>query len=298
MDFGSWIRSLRQAQGLDIRALTKLTRVEGSTISKVENGQTKLTLLTAIRLCEGLGVNVTDVLTVVSGRGVFGGQQECSTKATSVPTRDDVEQFLTHFHRNRAEAELWLSNLLNRVVSLSRSAENRDEVKSSQLFGPADITMLLMDSPIYRFEIQYPSSITAGHILTIYQQSGLLSPVDLSEYVRRVRRERQVTLEGLEKAAKLSMSVLLRLESVVIEHIKMADVLLLDQLLGQEGILFSMYWDVYRFYDTMVQRYGDAAEQNMRLVSIFLTACRWIQSMDQYDSSWLVDMRSNMQLAL
>jgi transcriptional regulator with XRE-family HTH domain len=209
MDFGSWIRSLRQAQDLDIRALTKLTRVEGSTISKVENGQTKLTLLTAIRLCEGLGVTVTDVLTILSGRGVSSGQQEGSTKATSVPIKDDVEQFLTHFHKNREEAELWLSNLLNRAISLSTSAKNRDEVESSQLFGPAAIAMLLLDSPLYQFEIQYPAAITASALATIYQQGGVLSPVDLGEYVRRVRRERQVTLENCPSVSSYVSSRLL-----------------------------------------------------------------------------------------
>jgi transcriptional regulator with XRE-family HTH domain len=290
MNFGEWIRSLRKVQKLDIRTLAERSGVEVSTISRVENERTQVTLLIAIRLCEGLGVTVSDVLSVVYGEGTFNGAQESMTEADALPTEYDVEQFLNYLHTNTGEGKAWLTDLLNRVVSMTRSTERSADV--SKLFVPEDIHKLLIDSPVYRFEIQYPSAIKANDILAIHQRGGMLTLAEISEYSKKLRREKQVTLARLEQAAKLSPSVLSRLESPVIEQIKLADILMLDEQLGQGGTLLSMYWRVYSFYEKLVRLNGPSANQEMRLASIFITICRWLQFTNRQDISWMSKIRS------
>ncbi len=295
MNFGEWIRSLRKEQKLDIRKLAEQSGVEVSTISRVENERTQVTLLIAIRLCEGLGATVSDVLTVVCGERMFSDAQEPMTEADAIPTEDDVERFLNYLHSHTEEGWAWLTSLLNRIVSMTGSTERTADV--SQLFVPGHIQKLLIDSPVYRFEIQYPSTITANDILVIYQHAGMLNLSDVSEYSKKLRREKQVTRARLEQVAKLSPSVLSRLESPVIEQIKLADVLMLDEQLGQGGTLLSMYWKVYSFYEKLVRRDGPSADQEMKLASIFITICRWLQFTNRQDISWMSNVRSYEKMA-
>lgn len=289
-EFGSWIRSLRKERQFDIRTLAERTGVEMSTISRVENARTQVTLITAIRLSEGLDKNVSDVLALLQKKPI---DIDTTDKADGIPNMSDVEQFLSYCQDNKKESMIWLSDLLNKVISNSRSAGG----SSSRLFVPEDIQKLLVDLPMYRFEIQYPPAITAQDILVLYKSGAMLAPVDISEYCRKTRREKQLTLDRLEQSAKLTQSIISRLESTVIEQIKLSDVLMLDEQLEQEGILLSMYWGVYSFYNRLVRYYKDVAEQNMKLASIFILTCRWLQFMNPQDATWIRNVRSLEKLA-
>lgn len=289
-EFGLWIRSLRKERKFDIRTLAERTGVEVSTISRVENARTQVTLLTAIRLCEGLGKNVSDVLALLQEKPIH---IDSTDRADGIPNLSDVEQFLSYYQGKKEEGKIWLSDLLNKVIMIGRSPDE----SSSRFFVPEDIKKLLFDSPMYRFEIQYPPVITAQDILVLYRNGAMLAPADISEYCRKTRREKQLTLERLEQSAKLTQSIISRLESTVIEQIKLADVLMLDEQLEQEGILLSMYWSVYSFNNRLVRCYEDATEQYMKLVSIFILTCRWLQFMNPQDATWIRNVRSLEKLA-
>ncbi len=286
MSFGNFIRSVRKERQLDILELAKRSAVEASTISRVENARTQVTLLTAIRLCEGLEVTIEDVLTALLGKQFPRKQQSQAMEALAVPTIRDAEQFLTYFHSNKEEGMDWLADLLNKVVSMNIHIQGGTGDHAVHFFVPEDIQKLLFDSQVYRFEIQYPPAVSASDILAIHQQAGMLTLTDISEFVRKVRREKQMTIARLEQVIKLSQGTLARLESIVVEHIKLADVLVLDKQLEQEGALLSMYWEAYRFYERSVRRWGTMADQDMKLVSIFITICRWLQFMNPQNSSW------------
>ncbi len=284
MTFGEWIRWLRKEQKLDIRTLAEQSGVEASTISRVENERTQVTLLIAIRLCEGLGVSVSDVLTEVYGVRTLKSTQEEITRISTLPTMNDVEQFLHYFRNHKDEARNWLTELLNKISLLDESAERTLRPHMSRFFGPEDIQKLLFDSPVYRFEIQYPSTISASDILFILTV--------IAEFISKLRREKQVTLAKLEQGAKISQNMLSRLESSFIEQIKLADVVMLDEQLGQGGTLLKMYWSVYSFYLKLVRRSASSADQEMKLAAIFIIICRWLQFVNSKDDSWMKNVRS------
>src|SRR5260370_22396122 len=189
LEFGHWISSLRRDRQLDIRTWAERTGVEVSTISRVENARTQVTLLTAIRLCEGLGKDVSDVFTMWRGKPMYKDVEERVTGADAVPCMGDVEQFLNYFHSSKEEGKIWFSDLLNGVVSMSRSDEESARGNLSRVFVPEDIHKLLFDSPFYRFEIQYPPTIAARDMFTIYQHSGMHTLIELRPSVINLRRD-------------------------------------------------------------------------------------------------------------
>jgi transcriptional regulator with XRE-family HTH domain len=286
MDFGEWIRLLRKEQKLDLQSLAERSNVEASTISRLENARTQITLQTAIRLCEGLGMTVEDLLQVVYGNRSVPDDREKPYEKPLVPKLRDVEQFLTDFHQDEELGKLWLSYLLNKIASMSSSESKGDEKVTFLLFVPEDIQKLLLNMPLYRFEIQYPPTITSKDILSIYRLGGVLSLTDIGEYIKKLRRERQVTLDQMEEKVKLSPSILSRLEAGFTEQIKLSDVLLLDQQLGQEGILLSMYWEAYNWYERVIGNRAASAGQDLKLIMLFIIVCRWLQCINPFDISW------------
>jgi transcriptional regulator with XRE-family HTH domain len=290
MEFGKWIQSVRKEQKLDIKTLAERSSVDTSTISRVENSRTQVSLSIAVRLSEGLGLNASDVFQAWNGKPLVETEWRNTALSTAVPTTKDVEMFLQGFQKNKGEGEVLLSELLNKVVSLQDHAEGMLRGDSSQPFVPKDIYKLLSNSPVYRFEIHYPPGIQAEDILAIYTGGGALTMTDIGEYIKKVRREKHITLAKLENAASISASVISRLESGSLDQVKLIDVLMLDNQLEQEGKLFDMYWSVCKFNER-VERWRQSvdnkkgktsvkeAEQTGKLVYLYITAHRWLQCM-------------------
>lgn len=287
MEFGEWIRSIRKAQKLDIRTLAGQTGVEASTISRVENTRTQVTLSTAIRICEGLGVTGSDLLEAVRGKHVPYQEDSSSTRDKAIPTMEDVEAFLVSLQSGPPAGYHTLSSLLNKVITLRGIEAETAQWESSHTFNPEEIHRLLFHSPIYQFEVQYPPDMRIEDILTIYKRGGALTLADIGMYIKKIRREKQMTLAHLEGTAKVSTSVLSRLETGLMEQVKLADILNLDEQLEQDGKLLLMYWKVYRL-NNLVSHSVEAitgfsspttVEQYEKQVSVFIVLHRWLQQL-------------------
>jgi transcriptional regulator with XRE-family HTH domain len=287
MDFGEWIRSIRKAQKVDIRTLAGQTGVEASTISRVENTRTQVTLSTAIRICEGLGVTGHDLLEAVQEKHISYQKDNRLTPDETIPTLENVETFFTALHSNPQEGYYILSSLLKKVINLRGSGSETIQRESLHTFNPEGMPVLLFQSPIYQFEVQYPPDIQPKDIIAIYTQEGALTLVDIGMYIKKIRREKQITLAHLEKVAKVSSSVLSRLETGLMEQVKLADILNLDEQLGQDGKLLLMYWRAYRLNDLLsrsekkVANHSSAMlpEQYEKLTAVFIILHRWLQQL-------------------
>jgi hypothetical protein len=226
------------------------------------------------------------------GRYVRPDEQEKQTQESLVPKLRDVEKFLTFIHQNEEQGQVWLVYLLNIIVSKSTDSSAGFGRGTFRLFVPEDVQKLLLDNSVYRFEIEYPSAISSRDILSIYLRGGMLSLTDVGEYIKKLRRERLVTLEQMEQKVKLSTSILARLEAGLTEQIKLVDVLLLDKQLGQEGMLLSMYWDSYRSYEYMIHHGILSMDQDVKLITLFMKICRWLQYFNPLDISWMINVNS------
>lgn len=287
MDFGQWIRSIRKEQQLDIRALAIRTGVEASTISRVENTRTQVTLSTAIRICEGLGVTAIGLIQAIQGKQLLLTEDTSLPPNDAIPTLHDVESFIISYRTNPREGYLLLSNILNKVLSLRDIDIELSKRDNTYPFTPEGVRSLLFHSTVYQFEIQYPSDIEPKDILAIYKQGGVLTLVDIGIYIKKVRRQKQVTLAHLEDTAKVSTSVLSRLETGSMEQVKLADTLKLDEQLEQGGKLLAMYWRAHQL-NTAILHLPDTPrklveslslprpEFEEKLLSAFITLHRWL----------------------
>src|SRR5579863_5396562 len=68
MDFGRWVRAQRERREMDVRAFARLTGVDASTISRIEQARSQVTLWTAVRMCERLNTTPADLLAALGGK--------------------------------------------------------------------------------------------------------------------------------------------------------------------------------------------------------------------------------------
>jgi transcriptional regulator with XRE-family HTH domain len=303
MDFGNWVRVQRERQEMDVRAFARLTGVDASTISRIEQARSQVTLWTAVRMCERLNVTPGDLLAALRGKRPPFAAWRQAEQGVDVVTVGDLEAFVSYMRRTFQEGSTWLTSLLNQVAAREEEGY-ASHGGSAPLIVPEDIEKLLQDSPLYQFKVQYPAAITAEDLWEIYLRGGALSLVDIGAYLKHVRRARRVTLSGLEESGRVSASVISRLETGSLERVKLIDVLTLDEQLGQEGKLVVMYWRacmlidaVARLHQRDFQAGGEGPskelrlEQEWRLIELFTTICRWLACLEPNDHSWMSAFR-------
>jgi transcriptional regulator with XRE-family HTH domain len=307
MQFGRWVQERRAELGLDIRAFAAQTGVDVGTISRIENTRTQATLNTAVQICEGIGTSLTDLLEALLGKCFPDLEQQPPSEERVMPSLRDAEAFLAYAHQDQQACYSWLAHLLNRVAALVDITIGNIRKRGSGLFVPEDIQKLLLNLPLYRFELQYPGELRAETIWNTYREGGLLTYSDIGAAIKHVRREKQVTLVRLEGSVNISASVLSNLESGSIERIRLIDLLTLDQQLAQEGKIIAMYWSVVRFLQKLVcqrqagdTRHGETAslddkEQDTKLITIFTTICRWLQVVNGETTSWIEELRTQLR---
>src|SRR6266704_6520350 len=252
MDFGAWVRSIRDRREMDVRAFAHLVGVDASTISRIEQARSQATLSTAVRICEGIGMTPSNLLWALQGKRPKWTEGYYITRESEVITINDLEAWLSSLRRHWQEECISLTSLLNRIAAHSDDG-GLTSGETALLIVPEDIEKLLQDSRLYQFKIHYPEDMKADVIWNIYMDGGALSLVDIGAYIRQARRTRRVTLSGLEESGKLSASVLSRLEAGVLERVKLIDVLTLDEQLGQEGKIVAMYWRACSLMDTVAR---------------------------------------------
>jgi hypothetical protein len=114
-------------------------------------------------------------------------EQQKTPEDTVIPTENDIEILVTQFRRDRNLCALYLTHVLNRIVSQSKSVNQLNENEESLQFVPEDITQLLLDAPFYRFELQYPAALKAETIWDIYCHGALLTLTDIGAFIWKIQ---------------------------------------------------------------------------------------------------------------
>ena len=305
MDFSQVVQQIRKELGFDLRTFAAQTGVDATTISRIENAKAQATLNTAVQICDRNGISPTKLYSDLLGKQVTELEQREPKLEKVMPTVGDAETLIYHFHKNRHRCVLYLIGILNRIVSLSKSSYQLDENGKELQFVPESLSQLLLDAPFYRFELQYPTDLKAETIWDLYYNGGLLTLMDIGVYIKTVRRQRQVTLVGLEHTVKISASVLSHLETGSIERIKLADVLSIDTQLEQEGKLLAMYWSVSQFNNNFRQLLLDGIagmrlsnayviEHDLKVITLFTIMCRWLHVLYQEEIFWIGEIRTEL----
>lgn len=305
MDFNQVVQRIRSDLGFDLRTFAAQIGVDATTISRIENAKAQVTLSTAVQICEKNGISPGKLYSDLRGKQVLELEQLSPVLDRVMPTVSDAETLISLFHKNRHNCALFLTGILNRIVSLSKGSYLVDENGEELQFVPESFAQLLFEAPFYRFELQYPTDLEAETIWELYCNGGLLTLKDIGAYIKIVRRQRQLTLVRLENSVKISTSVLSHLETGTIERIRLVDVLSIDTQLEQEGKLLAMYWSVSKFNNgfrrilrdrTAGIRWSDPdeIEHDLKVIALFTIMCRWLQVLSQEGTSWIREIRTEL----
>ncbi len=305
MDFGSWLKQMRLERNMDLRAFADLIGINMSSVSRIENSRTQVTLSTAVRICERLEVPLPTLMQSLQGKALPDLDSLVVTEREGVLTLSDVQEFLEYIRYDWHGGSILLAELLNAIFVRQIGSRSIPLGKNIHLFGPEDVNKLLMDMPLYRFELQYPQTIQANDIWETYRQGGWLTFLDIGIYIKKVRKD--VTFVRLHPNVHVSDSVISRLESGSLERIKLIDVVMLDEQLEQGGKLLAMYWKASHFSDALVQFLSQSKhsptdipfsmwkEQQVRLSEILTILCRWLQYGSQQERSLISDLHRKLE---
>lgn len=301
IELGQWLQRERVKNGIDLRTLSEQTGIDIGTISRVENIRTQATLVTVVRLCEGLGVTPSMLLEALQQKQSVDLDAVDPLGCEAIPALSDVQAFLRYIGNDWLAGCLLLADMLNMIASIQiRSSSGQREFP--HLFVPEDVNKFLIDLPLYRFELVYPPHFRAEDTLKIYRCKKWLTILDVGTFIRKLRNEKRMPLMRLQHAVKISDSVLTRLEEGVLDRIKLNDVLILDEYLEQDGKILAMYWKAYQFDRAMTEFLTERGqqqknlpfvnwmEQQERLMFIFTILCRWSQLGDQKERLEMDDL--------
>lgn len=302
MEFGEWLRHQHQINKLDVRTFAEISRVDPSTISRIENLHTQATLYTAYRICQGLNISLPQLYYELVGVA-FKNPERNSSDGDTTLTQDDVDILLSDYALDNKDVYYYFSKSFNELLSImsKKDAYETEHLGINSQFTAENMKMFLSKSrhPVFRFDITYPQMITSDVILFNYLEHGVLVLDDVGAYIRGLRRSARETLRGLEDSTKISKSVLSRIEEGSLERIKLIDILKLDESLKQYGTLLNMCWYVCEFEDwinrslyprinsydpdtqaqlvTGLMPFSAVMRSERQLISIYIRMCRWFQ---------------------
>jgi len=310
-NFGHWLKTNRTQNGWSIKQLANSSGLGTGTISRIENDASSPNLVTAIRLLRGLGLSFPDLVNAFPELHV----PSLVMPSTKPPysgwiTIHDVEAFInTCYQDPQVGTEIFIS-LLNEIYFASQTSHRGGDGSSGpfstsdlEKIGPPFVTQdlykLLSAHPLYQYEINYPVGLTSKKIKDIFLNGGALSFEAIGAYIRRLREEKNVTFRELDLPSKISASDMSRFESGAISKIKLEDVISLDRALGEDGVIFAMYWQSDQLYSLQFRR-GRSGMGNVKsqgwtkqealLVSGFIKLTRWFAYLDTL-TDWLVSAR-------
>lgn len=290
-----WVKSLRHQSKLNVWNFAQKIGVDAGTVSRLENGRTQVLLDTIVRLCKGAGVSPEEFIKrfLKSEPSPLLTKAEVSSDGGPLLTIQDIEYFLEWFRHDPKEGARWMMNSLNKILD-TLNREGNDILVKNPPFTEQNIEHLLITSPAYKFEFQYPSEIDNKTILRIYSLGGVLTPIDVGTFLRNLRSERRVILSEMSKTVGRSKSLLSNVEIGAIERIKLLDVLLMDDFYQQDGKVFTLFWRASEFNNRITQS-DRWTERETKIGSLLVTIARWLQFLDWDDQSWISELRKKVQ---
>jgi transcriptional regulator with XRE-family HTH domain len=291
MEFGPWLKIYRRDKlKYDLKTVSKLTGVDASTISRIENQKTQATLDTVIRICDGLEIDFTYLIRELMGTkeiptvDYFRPQNEIR-----FPTIDyfDLDRFLDRF---RQSSDWGCHFLAQWITQVAANQAKEDGLAPPPPITDTDIAHMLTKSSVYEFRLHYPAEhLFAEDIFRIFQNGGVLIFADVGSYVREIRRARNTTLASLHKSTERSTSVLSRVETGALERIKLDDVLAVNEQLSGQNEILGMFWAAAQGHvDSQgVIKIGDWIARAYDLTILFVTLCRWLYVQNRNDTNWV-----------
>jgi transcriptional regulator with XRE-family HTH domain len=293
MNFGDWINKLRNDQDLTLVELASQAGMTHPALIFIETGESRPTLTSAKRLCQVLGVTVSDLVSVVQNREPLRYlEADFGTRKGMTLNLDDVEAFLEVCDISVDQAELLLMALINRIARLYPALVQQANVGVPKL-SIANIQAMVSDSPFHVSYLKFPNT-TAEMVWQTFKQSGVLMSRDTMVYIQETFDRHESIPENTKLVEKVIRSLKRRATRDLAVQFVLEDILALDLALADEGEILAMFWRIAELGELLEER----DEREERLVSILIKAYRWWQHLVGWeDQSWLEHLRSGIEEA-
>jgi transcriptional regulator with XRE-family HTH domain len=302
--FGEWLEDMRGERSL--RIFAEQVGVDAGTISRTERNCTDVLVPTAVRICRGLDLSLTDLFEDwLNARLSAAGQLDQQAWQGAL-TGQDVQRWLLRLLGGHQRNQEMLIAALNLIV-LRSGLLTTPVPQMVQLFGQADIEKMLWDLPWFRYEVAPPLHCEAilGDLLSIYQRGGLILPSELGAYIGMLRRQSGFSLKQLSEETHIPIGTLSSIETGMVKHLKLCDLIHLDDYLQRGGALIALYWWEVSNRQALEQEWNGfsvAAAYSPRvkhtLMSLLISVGRWLQVIYPGDPIWHSTIRHELGLSL
>jgi len=302
--FGTWLENKRGT--VPLRTFAEQVGVDAGTLSRTERNCTEVLVSTAVRICWGLDLSLCEFLQDWQGSVWPNAGQLDRELGQGVLTGKDVQRWLLRLLEGHRRNRELLIAALNLTV-LRSGLLSTPLPQLSQLFSLADIEKLLWEFPWLRFEIEPPlqcESIVAS-LGAIYQRGGLILPSEIGAYIQYVRRQSGISFKQCSDDTHVPQGTLSSIENGMVKHLKLYDLLKLDQYLQMDGRLVALYWwevsnrlifeQAWHNELPPITMYSSRVKHT--LVSLLVSVGRWLQYIYQDDTIWLAMLRHELGLA-
>lgn len=291
MDFREWLQKERTDTGLSLQQLAKAAGVNVGTISRIENGHTQPTLVTAVHLAEVLGNSPDRLTQILLGTNEI-ERRNSTDRIISILEPQHVINFLKIFFLSPNQAEALLVKLINSIFDIHPEA-----IKWKMRFSEADVEKLIVTTDIHHYDLKYPTEIPPHLFLYIYNCQGLLTLEDFDVFIEHL-------LKNSEGLPYRFLDVLKRLSQGTVDRVRLTDILELDTHLNAGGKLLGIYWSAFAYQKSLKDQVevalgvlGIDQEKYFRLASIFVKACRWHQLLEYQGKEkdpWLYNLLNDL----
>ncbi len=305
MELKSILYNARIRENIDLPALAAISRLDPTTINRVESGSVDVTLNTAMRLCNALNVTVHDVAKAMLPRVDMRRIMVSGGRPTGTISILDVEDFLKFFWSDFDKGLTFLAQMLFEVewIAMSYLRSKQPGLENMIPFEKQEIKRMLFPSPIYLFKVRAPHITRADdYFMLFHNLGGVLTFEELGHYLKLLRKENKKALARIKQETSLSASVLSRLENGTVENIKLKTVVELDNHYAAHGTILSMYWNSTELNELLENR--DEARRFTRssfpeaeyvreitLAHMFIALCRWHQIEHGGVGDWIAPIR-------
>lgn len=292
--FGTWLKNRRGT--LSQSAFASRIGVDVKTLRNAENHDVLVT--TAVRICRGLGLSFSEVMHFWQDTPLEVAAQYGEERWQGALTAQDVQRWLLRLLEGHQRNQELLVAALNLIV-LRSGVQATPVPQMTHLFHKEDIQKMLWDFSWFRYDVMPPLNMPViADMLSIYQHGGLLLPSEIGAYINFVRRQKDISLATVSATTGIDINKIGSIENGLIKHVKLSELLRLDDCLQRGGEILSLYWWEIANRHALEQEWATLDCMNAltprlkhALVSMLISVGRWLQVIYQDDTEWHAAIR-------
>lgn len=252
------LRSERKRKSLTLEDIWEISGVTPGQISRIERGESSLTLYSFIRLVHALKMSPSDFLSEFVDEFDFEipkllyerGKIEQRYPTFTIP---DIEHFIHYsVQRHGTGSQLIKKRLREHVIEYVQET-NRNTFDEKDISGfvndifHAMVVFGVKPGGVIK-NIHYPLDMTNETLRQNFQAEGALLVQDVGTYIYNLRKEQGLTLQELGDEVGVVPATIMNLERQIQDRVLLRNILILDDIFDTKGELSAMAWRAGRLY--------------------------------------------------